>query len=395
MEMVGGGAAQIALPTVTRRRRWLAACAVVLVVLLLGTMPQLFYERPGAIPRLVYFVLEAPVVIVALSLHYERASSRDVDTTRALCGSLALSAVLCVLCTLVFFFLVRTFGIQLDEQGHQLTLPAILAFGTLTGVLQCGVWALGFVYPFAAADARLRTFEARTHKLEAEKLRLEADKLKLVAEKLKLEAERLRGAAELATLRCQLEPHFLLNTLNAVAGLVTRKPQEARRLLGCLGDLLRDSLRDAAEMQTLGDEMTWLHRYAEILESRHAGALRFRWEIDDDARAIMVPRLLLQPLVENAVNHGALQRCGGGEVLVRISVERTSVVLEHVVCTVSDNGPGLPDGEPRSGAFGIRSVRRRLELEYDGASLRLESTGEGTRAVVRLPRAHVPVAVAS
>ncbi len=386
MEMVGGAAAQIALPTVTRRRRWLAACAVVLVVLLLGTMPQLFYERPGAIPRLVYFVLEAPVVIVALSLHYERASSRDVDTTRALLGSLALSAVLCVLCTLVFYFLVRTFGIQLDEQGHHLTLPAILAFGTLSGVLQCGVWALGFVYPFAAADARLRTFEARTLKLEAEKLKLEA-------EKLKLEAERLRGAAELATLRCQLEPHFLLNTLNAVAGLVTRKPQEARRLLGCLGDLLRDSLRDSAEMQTLGDEMTWLHRYAEILESRHGGALRFRWEVADDVRAIMVPRLLLQPLVENAVNHGALQRCGGGEVLVRIAVEPTSPGgAEQVVCTVSDNGPGLPDGEPRSGAFGIRSVRRRLELEYDGASLRLESTSEGTRAVVRLPRARLAVA---
>jgi LytS/YehU family sensor histidine kinase len=187
-------------------------------------------------------------------------------------------------------------------------------------------------------------------------------------------------------LRSQLEPHFLLNTLNAIAGLVTQRPKEARRLLGCVGDLLRDSLHDPDEMQPLDRELTWLHRYTEILEARHAGALLFRWEIEDDARMSLVPRLLLQPLVENAVNHGALQRSSGGVVTIRVRLEETEAVGVQVVCEIEDNGPGMPDKGPRSGAFGLRSVNRRLALKYEGASLRFESNSSGTRSIVRLPR---------
>jgi signal transduction histidine kinase len=356
---------------------------VVLVVMLIGTVPQLFSDRPGAIPKLVFFAIEAPAIMVALSLNYERSARRHVDTVRALVGSLALAAVVGVLCTVTFVFVAQSLDIKLDVPGgRRLSLPMASAFGVFSGLMQCGFWALGFVYPFAGEDARLRM-------LEADKLKLEAEKLKLEAEKLKLEAEKLRAAAELALLRSQLEPHFILNTLNAIAGLVTKRPKDARRLIGCLGDLLRDSLRDPEEMQTLNEEITWLRRYAEILESRHAEVLRFHWEVESDALGVLVPRLLLQPLVENAVNHGALQRPGHGEVTVRVAVERGERLgnaSEYVVCTIEDNGPGIPDGDPRSGAFGLRSVRRRLELKYENANLRLESTSGGTRATVRLPR---------
>ena len=116
-----------------------------------------------------------------------------------------------------------------------------MAFGLVLGVLHTGIWALAFVFPYVAEDARLRALEA---------------------DKLRLEAEQLKSAAELARLRSQLEPHFLLNTLNAIAGLVTEDPREARRLLACLGDLLRDSLRDGDELQPLEDEIAWLRRYA-------------------------------------------------------------------------------------------------------------------------------------
>ncbi len=361
--------AERSTPGSTRRRRWLASSTLVLIVMLIGTVPQIFSPRPGATARLLYFAVEAPLVMVALSLFYEHASRRQADTRRVLLESLGASALLGALYTVLFIVVARRVGLTLEDPP---SLPRAAAVGVTSGLLQCGLWALGFVYPFAEEDARLRM--------------LEADKLKLEAEKLKLEAEQLRAAAELALLRSQLEPHFLLNTLNAIAGLVTSRPKDARRLLGCLGDLLRDALRDPEEMQTLNEQITWLHRYAEILESRHAG-LCFHWEVEGDALGVLVPRLLLQPLVENAVNHGALQRSGDGEVTVRIALEREQgIVTECVICTIEDNGPGLPNGEPRSGAFGLRSVRRRLELKYDDAHLRLESSAKGTQAIVRLPR---------
>jgi LytS/YehU family sensor histidine kinase len=114
--------------------------------------------------------------------------------------------------------------------------------------------------------------------------------------------------------------------------------------------------------------------------------LRFHWEIADAARRALVPRLLLQPLVENAVNHGALKRSGGGVVTIRVRLEETETVGVEVVCEIEDNGPGMPAKEPRSGAFGLHSVNRRLALKYQGASLRFESNGSGTRSIVRLPR---------
>jgi sensor histidine kinase YesM len=202
---------------------------------------------------------------------------------------------------------------------------------------------------------------------------------------LQIEADHLRATAELAHLRSQVEPHFLLNTLNMIAGLVSQDPKEARRLIGCLGDLLRNSLHDVDEMQSLASEVIWLERYAEILESRHGNVLRFSWEIAPEALAWPLPRLLLQPLVENAVRHGALCREGGGHVTLSARVHQTSSGEERLVCMVSDNGPGLSGAPSRDGGVGLRSVRRRLQLKYVGAELRMRSSEKGTQAIVELP----------
>src|SRR5262249_32313742 len=150
-------------------------------------------------------------------------------------------------------------------------------FGILNAQMYFGLWALGFVYPFAVESAGVRA----------------------------LEAQQLRSEAELANLRAHLEPHFLLNTLNAIAGLVTEDPREARRLLVCLGDLLRDAVQETSELQRLDKQIAWLRRYAQILEARHHGVLSFRWDVAADVQQAMLPRMLLQPLVENAVKHGA------------------------------------------------------------------------------------------
>ena len=169
-----------------------------------------------------------------------------------------------------------------------------------------------------------------------------------------------------------------------MSGLVVQQPAQARDLIGALGDLPRHLLDEPDEMQTLGDEVQWLQRYADILETRHRGTLRFEWSIADETRGVRVPRLLLQPLLENAVQHGALRRREGGEVRVRTSVDARGRVL----CVVEDNGPG-PDARPtRPGAMGLRIVTRRLALEYaDRATFRLEAGGGLTRSIVELPGA--------
>jgi LytS/YehU family sensor histidine kinase len=222
------------------------------------------------------------------------------------------------------------------------------------GLTYFALWALAFVLPRVAEDARVRA----------------------------LETEKLRTEAELARLRSHLEPHFLLNTLNAIAGLVTEDSREARRLLGALGDLLRDSAAPDREMQTLDEQIQWLRRYAKILETRHAGNLVFHWEVGGGTQRALLPRLLLQPLVENAVKHGALMRAGGGEITVRTELGDGP----KLICIIEDNGPGVPNQATRPGAFGLLSVRRRLALRYsEAATLRIESSPAGTRSVVELP----------
>jgi len=229
----------------------------------------------------------------------------------------------------------------------------VLRVGFMMGVTYFALWALVFVLPVVVENARIRG----------------------------LEAEKLRTEAELAQLRSHLEPHFLLNTLNAIAGLVSEDPRLARQLLGNLGDLLRESVAPGEDIETLDAQIEWLRRYARILETRHAGHLAFRWEIGDGTAPALLPRLLLQPLVENAVKHGALMRVGGGEIVVRTKLEGS-----RLVCTVEDNGPGVPKTATRPEAFGLVSVRRRLALRYaDSGSLRLESSPAGTRSIVELP----------
>jgi len=240
-------------------------------------------------------------------------------------------------------------------------LPMTAGAGAIMALFQSGIWALAFIYPSAIEDSRVRALEA---------------------EKLREEAAKLRASAELGHLRSQLEPHFLLNTLNLIAGLVTQNPREARRLLACLGDLLSDALRDADELQTLDQEVVWLQRYAEILESRHRPLLRFQWDIAEDARQVLLPRLLLQPLVENAVKHGALARPSGGHVQLCVRTEAA-----RLVCVVEDDGPGMAHKPARDGSLGLKMVRRRLELRYADASVSFESSPAGTKAIVDLPAA--------
>jgi signal transduction histidine kinase len=350
----------MAYPRLLERRRWAVGLAVMTAALFLQTIPAIVSGREGSriFGMVLFSALEMPALIAALSIAFEWGARRRWASTRMLLMSVSVAAAVGVLFGLLLCLVGQAFPSLSVTWRHPFTYWRASMMGLVFALFHCGLWALAFVYPYAADDARHRA----------------------------LEAERLRTAAELTRLRSQLEPHFILNTLNAIAGLVTQEPRKARRLLGCLGDLLRDVLCEGEEMQPLDEEIAWLRRYAEILESRHDGHLAFQWEIDERARNVLIPRLLLQPLVENAVKHGALQRTREGKVAVRASlIVGDGARAARLVCVIEDNGPGMATIPPRSGAIGLKSVRRRLELKYGEAQLRCASSPQGTRWIVSFP----------
>jgi len=199
--------------------------------------------------------------------------------------------------------------------------------------------------------------------------------------RLEQERQALRQEAELARIRSALEPHFVLNTLNTIAGLVTEDAAEARNLIATLGDLLRDVMQESRSHHTVREEVNWLRGFARILESRHYGRLAFAWDVDDAVNDCILPVLLLQPLLENAVHHGALRRPEGGRVVLRIAGD-----TRYLRCVVEDEGPGFHPDTARPEGKGLELVRRRVALESADASLCVDSKPGETRVEVILPR---------
>src|SRR5438552_10525776 len=143
--------------------------------------------------------------------------------------------------------------------------------------------------------------------------------------------------ARLDALRAQINPHFLFNTLNAIAALVERDPAGVRRMIARLGELLRHTIdsRGAATVP-LSEELEFLQRYIEIMEIRFQGRLRVATNIDPNALDVPVPSLILQPIIENALEHGASRAAGEGR--IEIDAHRDG---GRVVISVRDNGPGV------------------------------------------------------
>jgi sensor histidine kinase YesM len=201
-----------------------------------------------------------------------------------------------------------------------------------------------------------------------------------------LRAARLEGAlagAQLQALQAQLQPHFLFNTLNAIASLIPESPAAAEEMVESLADLLRASLRDGREHEIpLEREMEILDQYLRIQELRFQDRLRVRRALPAELAAALVPPLLLQPLVENAIKHGVAPRPGGGLVSVRAEGSRDQVVI-----VVEDDGPGFT-GAARDGAgLGLANTRERLERLYGDASALVvgDRPGGGASVTVRLP----------
>jgi signal transduction histidine kinase len=202
------------------------------------------------------------------------------------------------------------------------------------------------------------------------------------------EAARLQidlAEAKLATLENRLRPHFLFNTLNAIAALVREDPGGAEIMIGQLSDLLRASLRtDVRTEVRLEDELHLVRQYLAIQQARFQDRLHISVDATDAARAAYVPQLILQPLVENAVRHGIAPRESGGSVWVYADRPDGRLRL-----TVEDDGVGIgnaPAANAGSG-IGLEGLKSRLAHLY-GAEQRVdvaERKPTGTRVMIEIP----------
>jgi hypothetical protein len=204
-------------------------------------------------------------------------------------------------------------------------------------------------------------------------------------ERRTLELEARLMQANLHTLKSQLQPHFLFNTLNAIASLVRRKPNAAEDMLGSLSDFLRMSLDTAHQHEVpLRREIEFLDLYLEIQSTRFGERLRIQKEIDPAALDVAVPTLILQPLVENSICHGIETRESGGTILIRGLHREGSLRLE-----VRDDGEGLRAGQLaalREGV-GLSNTKARLQELY-GEAHRFQITpnaGGGLTVAVEVP----------
>jgi LytS/YehU family sensor histidine kinase len=174
-------------------------------------------------------------------------------------------------------------------------------------------------------------------------------------------------SARLEALKMQLHPHFLFNTLNSILPLVFRDREAASRTVVRLSDLLRLSLQnEGSDLIPLRKELELLKVYLEIQQTRFQDRLTVRLDVEPGIGDALVPNLILQPLVENAIKHGIAARPGSGRVEVHARREADRLRL-----LVRDDGPGPADpasapSRPAEGGVGLRNTRDRLELLYPG-----------------------------
>lgn len=203
-----------------------------------------------------------------------------------------------------------------------------------------------------------------------------------------LKATAMAHQAQLKMLRYQLNPHFLFNTLNAISTLVLEKDTDnANGMLGRLSSFLRYSLvNQPTQKVSLEQELFALRLYLEIEEVRFQDRLKIDWNIEDEARAVLIPSLLMQPLIENAIKYAIAPSEDGGTIAISAIVDGGWLELR-----IRDNGPGISDENDHapelSSGVGIANTRARLahiygeDHDFDLANVE----PSGLEVVIRIP----------
>lgn len=352
------------------RRYWIICAVAVVTLALVDATRTLFTIRPGAMPLLMRFsgslawiawAVTMPALVIATN-RYPIRSARDYRR-------FALHAAFFV----PFHFVLSslTFGlVMLVNPRFGRPLHAVSIFTWLDPVFTV------VLYASFAAILHLIFVQDRIARFAAS-----AANATVRESKLRERVARQR----LETLQQQLRPHFLFNTLNTITATITRDPKQARELIVRLSDLLRRVLADdETDAHTLRDEIAFISDYLDLQRARFRDSLTFEINIEPELQGLTVPRLILQPIVENAVEHGTGP---GGTCRLEVDGRQCGDVVELVI---RDHGPGIGIGETRKRGhgMGIPNTRERLEAFYGpGASLTLanEPSG-GAIATLRLPK---------
>jgi K+-sensing histidine kinase KdpD len=230
--------------------------------------------------------------------------------------------------------------------------------------------------PFLSDDRRLLESLARTLSaaLEGARFREQEQQLRLLASR-----------AELKALRAQINPHFLFNALNAIAGLIPEQPMLADETVEQLAEVFRYTLRKSdTEWVRFEEEISFVAAYLRVEQARFGDRLLVRFDIDPGAKAIPIPAMTIQPLVENAIKHGISGVEQNGVVEVRAKVRNSALCVE-----VFDNGPGFPEWfaavDPSGGGHGLRNITERLKGYYGDSAALCWSRADGTRVCLQIP----------
>lgn len=344
-----------------RPQWWLVAavfaCALLGLTPLAQALEYLRVARFGAVSAVAQTIMAALWLVAA-----RRLVARVVGRRRegvALWSLAAITTLVCLVASVLLLWIIRP-----PSPYGPMTSVLLLWLGWLpTQLMTAGVLALVSSW----TDASLQ------------RQRAEDQQALLTASVVK---------AELDSLRARLEPHFLLNALNTVAALARMgNGDRAADAAADLGELLRFALAEQTDAIPFDAERHIVERYLAIEAARLGERLRVVWHIDPAARSALMPPLIWQPLVENAVRHGIARRADGGE--LRLEAKCKGAQLTLVV--ESDGTPSSPyidDRDPGGLGIGLSATRRRLALLFgDRASLSLTTHAERTRATLVLPQA--------
>ncbi|WP_262850014.1 sensor histidine kinase [Mumia quercus] len=251
------------------------------------------------------------------------------------------------------------------------------------------------VAPLSVEDAVVGAVVVSSPAASAGLARTTTEVARWVSSQLELaELDKSRTAlmeAELRALRAQISPHFVYNSLGAIASFVRTDPERARELLLEFADFTRYSFRRHGEFTTLADELRSIERYLVLEKARFGDRLHVTVQVAPEVLSVTLPFLSIQPLVENAVRHGLERKAGGGNVVV---IARDAG--NEAVITVEDDGAGEdPDrvrralaGDPSTDSVGLGNVDERMRTVYGNAyGIVIETApGAGTKVSVRVPK---------
>ena len=273
--------------------------------------------------------------------------------------------------------------------------PSASAVDGLTTLLEQQGAQLGWIalpvrpnsVPYLSDDRRLLQSLTRTLSVVIENVRFRQRQQQ--QDEREQQLRWLASRAELRALRAQINPHFLFNALNAIAGLIPDHPQLADETVEQLAQVFRYALRKSEkEWARLDEEVEFAAAYLRVEQARFGERLRVEFQVESSTHSIQVPAMSIQPLVENAIKHGVSAVEGRGTVALCARLIGEALSIE-----VFDNGPGFPaafslsaPASPDTGGYGLRNVAERLRGYYgDLARLHWENRADGTHVFVRIP----------